>query len=386
MVSSCSGKSEENAKSGRRSGLFCRTGTRLESRTLTLTQDRSCRHDDDVIRRFLLLAGALVGVLSGAAQAAKPFPDFILGADISWIPEQEAKGQRFYQQGVAQDIFTILKAHQFNWVRLRVFHNPKATNGYSAAGFCDLEHTRQMARRTQQAGFSFLLDFHYSDTWADPGHQAKPAAWRNLPLVELTRAVHDDTQSTIRSLIDQGTPPALVQVGNEISNGLLWPEGSLTNWNGLAALVKAGSAGVRDADRSIPVMLHLALGGQNAESRRFLEHLRKHHVEFDILGLSYYPKWHGTTNDLRANLNDLASRYPQPIIVVEYSEYKREVNDIVHGLVGGKGLGTFIWEPTKWGEALFDRQGHAKPALELYPEISKAYRQALPMDKREPAK
>ncbi len=350
----------------------------LDAAEKALTPDMGCLQDEEVKRRFLLFLGMLVLVLNSKLQAATTFPEFILGADISWIPEQEAQGQRFYQQGVAQDIFSILKEHQFNWARFRIFHNPKANNGYSAAGFCDLEHTRQMAKRAKQAGLSFLLDFHYSDTWADPGKQTKPAAWRNLPLPELTQAVHDYTQSALRVLIDQGTPPGMVQVGNEISNGLLWPEGSLTNWDGLAALVKAGIAGVRDTDRSIPVMLHLALGGQNEKSRWFLDRLREHNVEFDILGQSYYPKWHGTTNDLQANLSDLANRYPQPIIVVEYSEHKREVNDIVHGLARGKGLGTFIWEPTKWGEALFDRQGKAKAMLDLYPDMAKAYAKPRP--------
>ncbi len=300
--------------------------------------------------------------------------DFILGADISWIPEQEARGRKFSDGNVTNDIFAILKEHQFNWVRLRLFHNPRATNGYSAAGFCDLKHTTQMARRAKAAGMHFLLDFHYSDTWADPGKQFKPQAWQGLDLDALVKAVHDYTREVVVALKSQGVPPEIVQVGNEINHGLLWPDGRVQDWDKLAPLLKAGIAGVREADPAIRVMLHIACGGQNAESRSFLDNARQRGVEFDILGQSYYPKFHGTTNDLRSNLNDLAGRYPQPIIVAEYSEHKRAVNDIVHALPNGKGLGTFIWEPTQWGEPLFDRTGHARPELDLYPQMAQEFR------------
>jgi arabinogalactan endo-1,4-beta-galactosidase len=304
---------------------------------------------------------------------AKP-QDFILGADISWIPEQEARERKFYDGEEAKDIFQILKEHQFNWVRLRLFNNPRATNGYSTAGFCDLEHTTQMALRAKAAGMHFLLDFHYSDTWADPGKQFKPHAWEGLEFEALTKAMHDYTREVITALKDKGVPPEMVQVGNEINHGLVWPDGRAQDWDKLAALLKAGIAGVRDADPSIRVMLHIACGGQNAESRSFLDNARRRGVEFDVIGESYYPRWHGTTNDLQGNLTDLVGRYPQPVIVAEYSEHKRAVNDIAHGLPDGKGLGTFIWEPTQWGEPLFDRSGHARAELDLYPQMARDYR------------
>jgi arabinogalactan endo-1,4-beta-galactosidase len=305
-------------------------------------------------------------------------PHFILGADISWVQEQEDEGVRFADHGTEKDVLTILKDHGFNWIRLRVFHNSKAEKGYSKKGYCDPNHTLVMAKRIKAAGMRFLLDFHYSDTWADPGHQFKPAAWANLHGAELEKAVHDHTRDVMAALKRQGTPPDMVQIGNEISNGFLWPDGNVWKsgkWDVFCGLIKAGIAGAKEAEPSVKIMLHLAWGGQNAQSRSFLDKALAQGVEFDIIGQSYYPKWHGTLDDLRANLTDLAGRYKQDIIVVEYSVPNvRQTNDIVHGLPGGKGLGTFIWEPTKWeGPALFDAKGNTKPEIEVYPKMSKEY-------------
>ena len=131
----------------------------------------------------------------------------ILGADISWVQQQEAEGVCFSDHGNPEDILAILKDHGFNWIRLRVFHNPKAEKGYSKNGYCDLDHTLAMAKRIKAAGLRFLLDFHYSDTWADPGHQIKPAAWVDLHGADLERAVHDHTRDVVAALKRQGTPP-----------------------------------------------------------------------------------------------------------------------------------------------------------------------------------
>ena len=307
-----------------------------------------------------------------------PKAPVILGADISWVQEQEVQGVRFADHGTQKDILAILKDHGFNWIRLRVFHNPKAENGYSKDGYCDLDHTLAMAKRIKTAGMQFLLDFHYSDTWADPQHQIKPAAWADLHGADLEKAVHEHTRDVITALKRQGTLPDMVQIGNEISNGFLWPDGQVWKsgkWDVFCGLIKAGIAGAKEADPSGKIMLHLALGGQNAKSRFFLDKALAQGVKFDIIGQSYYPKWHGTLDDLRTNLTDLAARYKQDIIVVEYSVPSvRQINDIVHGLPGGKGLGTFIWEPTKWeGPALFDAKGNTKPEIDVYPAMAKEY-------------
>ena len=152
------------------------------------------------------------------AHTQKARPPFILGADISWVQQQEEEGTRFSHRGVQRDIFTILKDHGFNWIRLRIFNNSKAEKGYSRKGYCDLEHTLQMAKRIKTAGMGFLLDFHYSDTWADPGHQVKPSAWKDLHGNNLEKAVRDYTKDVVAALKMQGTAPDMVQIGNEISN------------------------------------------------------------------------------------------------------------------------------------------------------------------------
>ena len=305
-------------------------------------------------------------------------PAFILGADISWVQQQEDEGVCFTDHGNLDDLLAILKEHGFNWIRLRVFHNPQAEKGYSKKGYCDLDHTLAMAKRIKAAGLRFLLDFHYSDTWADPGHQFKPATWADLHGADLEKAVHDNTRDVVAALKHQGTPPDMVQIGNEISNGFLWPDGNVWKsgkWDVFCGLIKAGIAGAREANPSVKIMIHLALGGQNAQSRSFLNKARAEGVEFDIIGQSYYPKWHGTLDDLKANLTDLAGRYKQDIIVVEYSVPNvRQINDIVHGLPNHKGLGTFIWEPTKWeGPALFDAKGSTKPEIDVYSKMAENY-------------
>lgn len=296
----------------------------------------------------------------------------MLGADISFLPQLEAGGMSFYDHGKAEDVLKILKDHGFNYIRLRIFNNPAADSGYSPGkGFCDLAHTKQMALRIKAAGMKFLLDFHYSDTWADPQKQYKPSAWAGLDFEGLKKALHDYTREVLLALDAQGTLPDMVQVGNEINHGILWPDGSLSHPDSLAALLKAGISAVKEVDPSIIIMLHIACGGQNGESRFFLDNMLARQVPFDVIGESYYPRWHGTPADLENNLTDLAKRYARDIIVAEYSEHKQEVNDIVFKLPGGKGKGTCIWEPLNTWEALFDGDGRSKDSLlDLYDEIS----------------
>ncbi|QKG52483.1 arabinogalactan endo-beta-1,4-galactanase [Hymenobacter sp. BRD67] len=314
------------------------------------------------------------------ASAARPHLGKVLGADISFLPQLEARGMKFSDKGVEKDAIQILKDHHINYIRLRIFNNPAADSGYSPhKGFCDLPHTLAMAKRVKQAGLKLLLDFHYSDTWADPQKQFKPLAWRELHGPALAQAVHDYTKEVLLALQAQGTLPDMVQVGNEINHGMLWPDAqvqlsdSLARYDTLARLAQAGASAVREVNPKTLVMLHIALGGQAALSNAWLDRMQAHKVDFDVIGESYYPKWHGTIPDLTANLNQLARRYPQDIVVVEYSERKREVNAAVFSVPGGRGKGSFIWEPLNTWEAVFDKQGKANDLLPLYDEISKQY-------------
>jgi beta-galactosidase len=308
-------------------------------------------------------------------EAAKPRPvGQMLGADISFLPELEARGIKFSEKGTPVDAIESLKQHGFNYVRLRIFNNPARDSGYSPQkGFCDLAHTKAMAKRVKAAGMKILLDFHYSDYWADPGKQYKPAAWRGLGFTELKKAMYDYTRQVIQELKDQGTTPDMVQIGNEINHGIIWPEGKVSNLDQLAQLLNAGTAAVKAVDPNIVMMLHVALGGQNHESVFFIDNMLARGVHFDVIGESYYPKWHGTLEDLEHNLNDLVRRYQRDVIVVEYSQLKREVNKIAFELPNGKGKGTCIWEPLSTWEQVFDREGKSNELLPVYDEIAKAY-------------
>ena len=308
-------------------------------------------------------------------EAAKPrTADKMLGADISFLPQLEARGMKFSDKGVEKDAIQILKAHGFNYVRLRVFNDPANDSGYSPKkGFCDLEHTKQMAKRVKVAGMKLLLDFHYSDYWADPGKQYKPAAWKNLSFTELKKALYDFTKKVTEELKAQGTTPDMVQVGNEINHGLVWPDGNVASIDNTAQLISAGTAAVKSVDPNVVMLLHVALGGQNYESVNFIDNMLARGVSFDVIGESYYPKWHGTLDDLRDNLNDLVHRYNKDVIVVEYSALKEEVNEIAFELPNGKGKGTCIWEPLSTWEKIFDADGKSNSYITLYDDLSKKF-------------
>jgi beta-galactosidase len=308
-------------------------------------------------------------------EAAKPrVVDQMLGADISFLPELEAKGIKFSDKGVTKDAIEIIKDHGINYVRLRIFHDPAQDSGYSPKkGFCDLNYTKQMAKRVKAAGLKLLLDFHYSDYWADPGKQYKPAAWENLSFEELKKALYDYTKMVMEELKAQGTTPDMVQVGNEINHGIVWPDGNVSNMDQLAQLLCAGTAAVKAVEPTTQMMLHVALGGQNNESVFFIDNMLARGVHFDVIGQSYYPKWHGTLADLENNLNDLVRRYNKDVIVVEYSALKEEVNKIAFGLPNGKGKGTCIWEPLSTWEKFFDNDGKSNQYLPLYDEMSRKY-------------
>lgn len=329
-----------------------------------------------------ILVFAAVVMCASAARAERAGP-FILGADISWIPEDEAAGATYLDHGVRKDIFQILKEHGFNYVRLRVFVDPMSQRGYSrrrGQPFCDLNSTLAMAKRASDAGMGIFLCFHYSDTWADPEHQSKPAAWEGLAFDELVEKFREHTRQVVQALHEQGTPPQLVQIGNEITHGMLWPDArvaslipsgnaqtdanaarsgieGLGHYNNLATLLKVGVEEVRRIDPSIRIVLHNHLGRHNLRMREWLDNLISRNVDFDIIGVSCYAQ--GKEGDWQENFADLAQRYPKyDILVCEYSARKRYVNDLTFNIPDRKGLGTFIWEPTRHREALFDQNGY----------------------------
>lgn len=311
--------------------------------------------------------------LKGAAAKTRT-TEKILGADISFLPELEAQGIRFSDQGVEKDAIQILKDHGFNYIRLRIFNDPARDSGYSPGkGFCNLDNTLKMAKRVKDAGLQLLLDFHYSDYWADPGKQYKPADWRGQSFTDLKKSLYSYTLDVMNALKNQGTLPDMVQVGNEINHGIVWPEGSISHPDSLAQLIMAGTAAVKAVGPETVMMLHVALGGQNHESVFFIDEMVKRGVHFDIIGQSYYPKWHGTLDDLRDNLHDLAKRYNRDVVVVEYSALKEDVNRIAFEVPGNRGKGTFIWEPLNTWDSIFEKDGKSNRKLLIYDELNKKF-------------
>ncbi|GMV03949.1 MAG: hypothetical protein AMXMBFR53_02310 [Gemmatimonadota bacterium] len=305
----------------------------------------------------------------------------MIGADVSFLPQIENRAGRFFQRapgffedGQPVDAVALLAGHGFNTVRLRIFVEPGDEAGYSPGqAYCGLDSTLSMARRVKEAGMDLLLDFHYSDYWADPQQQNKPRAWATLDYPALRDTVRSYTASVLRALEAQGTLPAMVQIGNEVNHGLLWPDGHIGNLDQLAGLLQAGVEGAEAVAPGMPVMMHIALGGQNDEARFWLDNMLARGVRFDVLGLSYYPRWHGTLEDLHRNVHDLAERYHKPVNVVEYSDFKRQVADIVFGLPGDLGKGTAIWEPLGFNSGLFDREGNVTPLMQVYDSLAAEY-------------
>jgi arabinogalactan endo-1,4-beta-galactosidase len=300
--------------------------------------------------------------------------DRMIGADISFLPELEKQGRIFMENGEEEDAIILLQSHGFNCIRLRVFVNPENKNGYAPdKGYCGLSYTLEMARRIKSAGLKLLLDFHFSDYWADPQQQFKPQSWAGLDFKTLKDTLKSYTGKVLLALQQQATMPAMIQIGNEINHGILWPDGHIGNPDQLAELLKAGIEGVEAVDPKIPVMLHLALGGQNEEAVFWLDNMIARGVRFDIIGLSYYPRWHGTLEDLKNNLADLKIRYNKPLNVVEYSDFKREVHDIIFTLPDGMGKGACIWEPLNWRSGLFNKNGETTGLFRVYDELNKTY-------------
>ena len=342
--------------------------------------------------------------------------EFIKGFDLSMLQKIEDNGGLYYEEGIQKDALQILKEHGANYIRLRLWHTP-------AENYNSLGKTILMAERIKSYGFHFLLDFHYSDTWADPGKQTKPAAWDNLSFTELKDSIYSYTFNVISALKNHNALPDIVQIGNEITCGILWNDGRVCDefntpqqWQQLSELLNKAISGVNDnleAGDSVKIMIHIDRGGDNDGARWFFDNLLSHNVYFDLIGLSFYPWWHGTLNDLQLNLDDLALRYNKDIVIVETAypwtlDWFDNVNNIVGDstqLLNGypatvdgqesflideiniikdansnKGKGIFYWAPewipvqpfgSPWENVtLFDFYGEVLPSITAFEDIT----------------
>jgi len=363
----------------------------------------------------LLCASASLCRAAGAAAAPTPDDGFLKGGDVSLLAKIEALGGVYRDNARAADALAIFKARGCNCMRLRIFHSP---NGRGPV-VNDLAYTRKLARRIKAAGLKLLLDFHYSDTWADPGHQTKPAAWQHLPFDQLKGRVFEYTRDVIAALNKDGALPDVVQIGNEIRPGMLWPDGRVggkfdtdAQWSQLAGLVGAGLRGVKAAagPKRVRTMIHIDSGGSRGATRWFFDNLLARKVDFDMIGLSYYPWWHGSMDALRGNLAATSQRYKKDIVVVETAfpwaakrfgrgkfvdkqgrlaaahpqtpagqrAFLAELIRTVRRTPGGRGKGVLWWAP-EWLAvegmphhrqklALFDERGRALPAMSAFAE------------------
>lgn len=248
---------------------------------------------------------------------------FYKGMDISTIKEVEGLGGKFYDHGEEKDVLEILKSYGTNAVRLRLWNDPYAKDGTPyGAGTNDLPTTIEIAKRAKSQGMDVLLCMHYSDFWADPGKQRVPKAWRGMDAPQLEQAVYDFTRDTLLAMRQAGVFPDLIQVGNELTNGMLWPQGKLLecgNYDNLAKFVSAGIRAVRSLDPKLPIMIHLDNGGNAPMYRDWFDHYMERGEDFQMIGLSYYPFWHGTLKELQDNMNDLAVRYGKELVIAEVS-------------------------------------------------------------------
>ncbi|WP_336205279.1 glycoside hydrolase family 53 protein [Nonomuraea sp. LPB2021202275-12-8] len=362
------------------------------------------------MKRALIALLCLITLATAVPAQAQARPRLlpVRGADVSSLAKSEALGGVYrHADGRRGDALRILSQAGLNYIRLKVWVRP-------ADGYNTKTQVLAVARRAKAAGLRLLVDFHYSDTWADPGKQFKPAAWAALPLDQLARAVHDHTFDVLDALRRQGTTADMVQVGNEINGGLLWPDGSNQNWSNTALLLNAGYDAVKRVSSRTKVVLHLANGGDNGLYRWWFDNAAAHGIRHDVIGLSYYPYWHGTLEAFQANINDVATRYGKPVAVVEtgypfttadddgwenlilapepypgyqatpqgQAELLRKVAEIVSAVPDDLGLGLFTWEATWTGvpgngwdpadpstgnawenQALFDFDDRALPAM-----------------------
>ncbi len=344
---------------------------------------------------LLLLTGLVVGLMGCQKDEAQPSQTtttptttpiptttnaFFKGADISWITQQEASGITFHQpDGKPDDIFNILKSKGINSIRLRVWVNP-------AGGWNGIDDLLVKAKRAKTADMKLLLDFHYSDSWADPGKQTKPAAWKDLSFTDLKTAVTTHTTEVMNRLKANGIKPEWVQIGNETNNGMLWPDGrASTNMPNFAALITAGYDAVKAVSPSSQVMVHISNGYDKSLFQWMFGGLKSNNATFDLIGMSMYPSatdWAAKNEQCLSNVNELIAQYNKKVMIVEVGmpvsdpassgAFMADLIAKMKSVPNGNGIGVFYWEPQaykKWqgyGLGAFDDSGKPTTAMDAF--------------------
>ena len=302
------------------------------------------------------------------------------GADVSWLTEMEGAGRKFYNSaGVEKECMQLLKDLGMNAIRLRVWVNP-------ANGWNNTADVLAKALRAKNLGMKIMIDFHFSDTWADPGHQTKPAAWSAQDFATLKQSLINHTTAVLNTLKSNSIIPDWVQIGNETNDGMLWPDGKAsTNMNNFAQLVKAGYNAVKAVDASIKVIVHISNGYDNNLFRWIFDGLKNNGADWDIIGLSLYPtaaNWSTLNSQCLTNMNDMVARFDKPVMVVEVgmswdqatacNSFLADLITKVKSVTREKGLGVFYWEPQSYNNwqgyslGAFDNSGKPTVALNAF--------------------
>jgi arabinogalactan endo-1,4-beta-galactosidase len=304
-----------------------------------------------LFKKHVLLLFPFLLILSQSQEVKAQFAN---GADVGWLSQMEAQGYVFKDNyGVQKNCLDILKEKGINALRFRVWVNP--SNKY-----CSKQDVAYMAHRADSMGFSVMLDFHLSDTWADPGHQTKPAAWAAHTVSQLDTDIYKHVYDMLDTLKSLGVTPKWVQIGNEIGNGMLWPEGKNTNMNNLAGFIKSGYAAAKAIDSTIQVIVHLEDGHKENLFRQIFDGLKYYGAKWDIIGMSVYPYWANlswTTDDSLAllTMKDMIARYNTKVMVCEAGylynqpvEANHYLLDLIEKTKSVGGLGVFYWEPESY--------------------------------------
>jgi arabinogalactan endo-1,4-beta-galactosidase len=358
-------------------------------------------------------------VIGGPTPApTSPPGSFAKGADVSHLLQLEDFGGTFFDDGVQKDLLQILKDHGVDSIRIKVWNDPGNPCCFPAdqsdpAGYNNPAHVTQLAVRAHNMGFRIMIDFHYSDWWADPGKQYMPHEWEGQSITQLQSSLYNFTFDTLMTLKNNGVTPEWVQVGNEITGGMMWPVASTDNWDNLAALLKEGYNATKAVDPSIQVILHYDNGGNNSGAVWWYDSAQSRGVQWDIIGLSFYPNWHGSLGSVDFNMDNLSARYGKDVMIVEtaypwtsqngdaepnaYTDtgpvsypmsptgQRQFLDDLVNrikAVPNGRGKGFFYWEPEfipvegagwqygagdGWDNAtLFDFNGNALSSLDAY--------------------
>jgi arabinogalactan endo-1,4-beta-galactosidase len=305
---------------------------------------------------------------------------FSKGSDISWVTQMESQGIKFYNKsGEQQDLYQVLKDEGINSIRLRVWVNPPD-------GWCNAADVVEKALRAKAAGMKLLIDFHYSDIWADPGHQTKPASWQNQNISQLDSSVKVYTTGVLVTLKTNGISPDWVQIGNETNDGMLWPEGrASTDMANFASLINAGYVAVKSIFPSAKVIVHVSNGFDNSLFRWLFDGLKSNGAKWDVIGMSLYPtasNWNQLNAQCVANMKDMVSRYDKEVMICEVGmsmsdslECKNFISDLIgksKSVANNKCLGIFYWEPESYNNwngytlGAFNNAGQPTAALDAF--------------------